>query len=76
MKYTVWVLIALLTVLQQDYFNWDDARLVFGFLPSALFYHGCISLASVVLWIMATRFCWPEGVGEVEPVAAGGRGDA
>jgi hypothetical protein len=34
--------------------------LVFGFLPVALAYHACISLAAAFTWYLATRFCWPS----------------
>jgi hypothetical protein len=60
MRYVVWLLIAGLIILHQDYWQWGDARLVFGFLPYTLFYHACLSIAAAVVWWMATRFCWPS----------------
>ncbi|MBP85417.1 MAG: hypothetical protein CMJ64_01675 [Planctomycetaceae bacterium] len=67
MKYFVWSLVALLVVLHQDYWQWDNATLDFGFLPRSLTYHACISIAAAGVWVMATQFCWPEGL--EEPVA-------
>jgi len=55
-----WFLILILVVLHQDNWNWDDATLVFGFMPIGLFYHACISVAAAVLWYMATKVCWPK----------------
>ena len=64
MKYAIWSLVALLVILHQDYWQWDNATLDFGFLPRALTYHACISIAAAVVWIVATKFCWPEGLEE------------
>ncbi len=46
MKYAVWGLVVLLVVLHQDVWNWDNDRLVFGFLPMTLAFHGGISIAA------------------------------
>lgn len=65
MKYLVWSLVALLVILHQDYWQWDNAALDFGFLPRALTYHACISMAAAVVWVLATKFCWPERLEDV-----------
>ncbi|PAY20486.1 hypothetical protein CKO51_05380 [Rhodopirellula sp. SM50] len=65
MKYLVWGLVVLLVVLHQDLWNWDNDRLVFGFMPVTLVYHAGISIAASVVWFLATKFAWPhdlEGV--------------
>ncbi|QDV83634.1 DUF3311 domain-containing protein [Planctomycetes bacterium TBK1r] len=65
MKYLVWGLVVLLVVLHQDLWNWDNDRLVFGFMPVTLAYHAGISIAASVVWFLATKFAWPsdlEGV--------------
>lgn len=64
MKYAVWILVALLLVFHQDYWQWIDATLDFGFLPRALTYHVGISIAAAVVWMLATKFCWPDGLDE------------
>ncbi len=56
----VWALILVLIIAHQDIWFWDDTTLVFGFLPVALAYHACISLAAAFTWYLATRFCWPS----------------
>jgi len=60
MRHAVWFLIFLLIVLHQDNWFWDDATLVFGFMPIGLFYHVCISLAAGAVWYLATLHCWPK----------------
>ena len=67
MKYLVWCLVALLVVLHQDFWQWDDARLVFGFLPYTLAYHAGISVVAAVVWALAIRFCWPDDLQDIAP---------
>lgn len=62
MKYLTWSLVALLLILHQDYWQWDNGTLDFGFLPRALTYHVVISIAAAAVWLLATKFCWPEGL--------------
>ncbi len=68
------ILILALLVLHQDYWQWDRAELVFGFLPYPLAYHAGISVAAVVLWLLAVIFCWPSGLDE--EAAGKSEGDA
>ena len=58
----VWVLLLILLVLHQDYWNWGsetELKLVFGFIPYSLAYHCCISVAASIAWVLVVRFCWP-----------------
>ena len=48
-----------LGVLHQDFWNWDNASLVLGFMPMGLFYHTCFSLAAAILWVFAIKYAWP-----------------
>ena len=64
MKYAVWIGVALLLVLHQDYWQWDNATLDFGFLPRTLTYHAALSIAAAVLWFLATLFCWPQNLNQ------------
>lgn len=60
--------------LHQDFWLWDDAGLVFGFLPSGLAYHAAYSVATAGVWLLIVRYAWPtelddprdsrEGTGE------------
>ena len=51
--------VAAFALLHQDFWLWNDARLVLGFLPSGLVYHAGYSLATAVLWALAIRHVWP-----------------
>ena len=63
MKRLVYGWLVLLGILHQDFWWWDDSEtLVLGFLPIGLAYHALISVAAGILWALAVRFCWPEGV--------------
>ncbi|MDC0935884.1 DUF3311 domain-containing protein [Pirellulales bacterium] len=63
----VWALILLLLVLHQDNWFWSDGRLVFGFIPTGLFYHACLSLAAGAVWLFAVKYAWPAGVDDDAP---------
>ncbi len=61
MKRTLfWIALIGLILLHHDWWYWDDATLVFGFLPVGLAYHVGISLAAGGLWAWAVFFAWPE----------------
>lgn len=69
----IWIAAAavLLGILHQDFWFWDDATLVFGFLPVGLFYHAMFSIVAGVLWAAAVKWAWPshleEWADEFEP---------
>lgn len=69
MNKVVWGLVALLIVIHQDVWFWEDRTLLFGFLPIGLAYHAGISIAAAVTWYLATIYCWPEEIEEITPVA-------
>ena len=62
MKLFVWGLIVLLIVLHQDFGFWSDGTLLFGFLPIGVGYHVGISIAAAVVWFLATKYAWPDGL--------------
>jgi hypothetical protein len=53
--------LALLFVLHQDLWLWDDPRIVLG-LPVGLTYHFVYCLVAALLLGLSVRFAWPEGV--------------
>lgn len=59
----------ILLVLHQDFWNWDNANLVFGFIPVGLFYHACYSLVAAGFWAIVMKVAWPT---ELEEWAEGG----
>jgi hypothetical protein len=62
MKRLAWGLVIALAILHQDFWLWDDRRLVFGWLPIGLGYHVLLSLAAGVAWALVCRFAWPEHI--------------
>ncbi len=73
MKYVVWGLVLLLAILHQDFWNWENTNLLFGFMPVALFYHACISLGACATWYLATLYAWPlDDEAEIETSHVGG----
>jgi len=62
MKLVIWLLVAMLIIFHQDFWYWNDATLVFGFLPIGMAYHIGISLAAAAVWFIACTFAWPEGI--------------
>ncbi|MGE9269017.1 MAG: DUF3311 domain-containing protein [Verrucomicrobiales bacterium] len=54
------VAFVVLAVLHQDFWNWDRADLVFGFMPIGLFYHACYSVVAAAFWFLVIKFAWPE----------------
>jgi hypothetical protein len=62
MNKLIWVLVLLLVLLHQDNWNWDNRELIAGLLPVGLAYHVVLSLACAVVWWLATRYAWPEGL--------------
>ena len=60
MKIFIVCLIVLLLVLHQDYWNWENDSLVFGFIPWGMAYHIGISIAAAFVWLIAVTFAWPS----------------
>ncbi len=59
MKYFIWLLVLVLLVLHQDYWQWQRDELVLGFVPYSLAYHMAISVATAIVWVLAVKFVWP-----------------
>lgn len=53
-----------LLILHQDCWNWDNANLVFGFMPVGLFYHACYSLVAALFWTIVMKVAWPTELEE------------
>ena len=72
MKYLVCGLLVLLVVLQQSGWAADRSELLFGFLPAGLVFHGAISLAAGLVWLLATMYAWPVDDESTSPTASTG----
>ena len=64
MKIFVYALIALLAIIHQDFWWWDNKSLVFGFMPLGLFYHALFSCMAAGVWAMAIKWAWPSDIEE------------
>ena len=62
MKKVVWGLAIALAILHQDFWNWDNATLDFGFMPRGLTYHAAFSVVVAALWAMAVVWAWPTEI--------------
>jgi hypothetical protein len=64
----VYSAVPILYLLHQDWWNWDDRRLVLG-LPIGLTYHVGFCVAASILMFCLVRYAWPAHL-EVEAKAA------
>lgn len=58
------IVFIVLAVLHQDSWNWDNASLVFGFMPVGLAYHAAYSVVAAAFWAVVMRFAWPDKLEE------------
>ncbi|QDT13758.1 hypothetical protein [Stieleria marina] len=74
MKTAIWICVGLLLILHQDYWQWDNATLDFGFLPRTMTYQIGLSIAAAVVWLLATHYCWPTDLSPRDPLNSDPRG--
>lgn len=65
MKHFLYIALAGLYLLHNDFFLWHNSTLIAG-VPSGLFYHAAYCITASVLMFLLVRFAWPEEL-EVEP---------
>ena len=63
------VVFVFLAILHQDFWNWDNASLVFGFMPMGLAYHALYTLVATAFWVVVIMVAWPT---KLEEWAEGG----
>jgi hypothetical protein len=62
------VLILLVYLLHQDFWNWKRAEpFVLGFLPIGLAYHAGYSILAAILMGVLVKFAWPKHLEEIQP---------
>jgi hypothetical protein len=66
-KFLIFVMIVGVYVLHQDYWNWKNADVVFGFLPVGLAYHAGYSILAAIMMAVLVKVAWPEHLEQVEP---------
>lgn len=62
MRRVTWIAVAVLFVLHQDFWFWNDRTLIAGFMPVGLAYHALFSLLAASVWALAIRFAWPAHI--------------
>lgn len=62
MRVLVTALAIALFVLHQDFWFWNDERLVLGVMPTGLAYHALYSIAAAALWAFTMRVAWPQEI--------------
>jgi hypothetical protein len=64
-KILLFLLIAAVYVLHQDFWNWRQADpMIFGFLPAGLAYHAAYSIAAAALMALLVKTAWPKHLEE------------
>lgn len=65
-KLALFLLIAAVYVVHQDYWNWKNADLVFGILPVGLAYHAGYSILAAIMMAILVKFAWPAHLEKTE----------
>jgi hypothetical protein len=59
-----WGWIAILVILRNDFWLWDDDSLLLGFLPIGLAWQMGVSAGAALGWAMVVRWAWPTHIEE------------
>jgi hypothetical protein len=70
MKWLLALLVIVVALLHQDYWNWTNKSLVFGFVPVGLAYHAFYAVLAAVTMAILVRFAWPKELEEVDTYEA------
>ena len=62
-----WLILLLLVALHHDFWFWNDASLIGGWMPIGLAWHMALSIVAAAFWLFAVRTAWPV---EDEPQVA------
>ena len=54
-------------ILHQDFWNWKNADLIFGFLPVGMAYHAAYSVLAAIMMAILVKCAWPEHLEKTEP---------
>lgn len=65
-KLGLFVVVAVMVVLHQDFWFWKNGSLVFGFLPVGLVYHLAYSILASLVMLGLVNFAWPKELEDLE----------
>ena len=60
MKWLLTLLVIIIYVFHQDFWQWTDRSLVFGILPVGLAYHAGFCIVAAGMMAILVRFAWPS----------------
>lgn len=52
----------ILAILHKDFWNWDNSKLILGFMPIGLAYHALYSIVVAIFWALVVKFAWPKNL--------------
>ena len=55
-------MVAILAILHQDFWLWNNDTLIFEFMPIGLVYHAFYSILCAGVWGFAVKFAWPSDI--------------
>jgi hypothetical protein len=67
----LFLMIGVMYLLHQDFWNWSNGSLVFGFLPAGLAYHAGYSLLASAMMAILVECAWPKHLEDTKPVDQG-----
>jgi hypothetical protein len=66
-KILIFLLVAAVYVLHQDFWNWRTAHpLIFGFLPVGLAYHAAYSILAAAMMAILVKVAWPKHLENID----------
>ena len=69
MKWGLALLVGIVILLHQDYWNWTDKTLVLGFIPIGLAYHAAYAVVATITMAILVKYAWPYHLEEVDKLA-------
>jgi Protein of unknown function (DUF3311) len=66
-KFLLGLMIAVVYLLHQDFWNWTNGSLAFGFLPAGLAYHAGYSLLASAMMAILVQCAWPAHLEKTKP---------
>jgi hypothetical protein len=70
MKWLLALLVIVVALLHQDFWNWTNKTLVFGFVPIGLAYHAMYAVLASITMAVLVRYAWPKELEEVNTYEA------
>ena len=61
---TIALVAIVLFVLHYDFWYWDDASLLWGFMPIGLAWHAGLSILASIAWLGCVLYAWPAEIEE------------